>query len=106
NQLFVPAVIFTIEYTVLVTVLLIGMGLGLALLVQTTGRWVAGLRTIFLLPVAVGLASASLLFYGFYSPVIGPINPILEQLGLIHDPIAFLGSSFNALMATTFLIVW
>jgi multiple sugar transport system permease protein len=106
NQLFVPAVIFTIEYTVLVTVLLIGMGLGLALLVQEGGRWVAMLRTVFLLPVALGLASASLLFYGFYSPVIGPLNPILQQLGLIHDPISFLGSSFNALFSTTFLIVW
>src|SRR5689334_17425315 len=34
NKLFAPAVLFTIEYTVLVTILLIGIGLGLALLVQ------------------------------------------------------------------------
>ena len=39
NQLFWPAVIFTVEYTVIVTVLLLGMGLGLALLVQTQSRW-------------------------------------------------------------------
>ena len=67
---------FTIEYTLLVTVLLIGLGLGLALLVQEGGRYVGGLRTIFLLPVAVGLASASLLFWGLYSPSIGPIGPV------------------------------
>jgi len=106
NQLFVPALIFTIEYTVLVTVLLIGMGLGMALLVQTGGRWVAMLRTVFLLPVALGLASASLLFWGFYSPSIGPISPILQQLGLIHDSVSFLVTSLNALLSTTFLIVW
>jgi len=106
NTLFLPAVIFTVEYTVIVTVLLIGMGLGLALLVQEGGRWVSAMRTIYLLPVAVGLASASLLFWGFYSPSIGPVSPILQQLGLIHDPIAFLGTSFSALMSTTFLIVW
>ena len=106
NTLFLPAVIFTVEYTVIVTVLLIGMGLGLALLVQEGGRWVSAMRTIYLLPVAVGLASASLLFWGFYSPSIGPVSPILQQLGLIHDPIAFLGTSFGALMSTTFLIVW
>ncbi|HEY1454216.1 MAG TPA: sugar ABC transporter permease [Roseiarcus sp.] len=106
NQLFGPAVIFTIEYTVLVTILLIGLGLGMALLVQEAGRWVGLLRTIFLLPVAVGLASASLLFWGFYSPAIGPISPMLEAVGLIRHPISFLETPTSSLLSTTFLIVW
>ena len=41
STLFWPAVWFTIEYTVLVTILLMGMGLGLALLVQEGSRWIA-----------------------------------------------------------------
>ena len=106
NALFGPAVVFTIEYTLIVTVLLIGLGLGLALLVQERGRWVDMLRTVILLPVSLGLAAASLLFWGFYSPSIGPISPILEQLGLIRDPISFLGTSLSALLSTSFLIVW
>ena len=106
NALFGPAVVFTIEYTLIVTVLLIGLGLGLALLVQERGRWVDMLRTVILLPVSLGLAAASLLFWGFYSPSIGPINPILEQLGLIYHPISFLGTSLSALLSTSFLIVW
>ena len=106
NALFGPAIVFTIEYTLIVTVLLIGLGLGLALLVQERGRWVDMLRTVILLPVSLGLAAASLLFWGFYSPSIGPINPILEQLGLIHEPISFLGTSLSALLSTSFLIVW
>jgi len=106
NQLFGPAVVFTIEYTVLVTILLIGFGLAMALLVQGAGRWASVLRTIFLLPVAVGLASASLLFWGFYSPSIGPISPILEAAGVIREPISFLQTSTSALLSTTFLIVW
>jgi multiple sugar transport system permease protein len=106
NALFGPAVVFTIEYTLIITVLLIGLGLGLALLVQERGRWVDMLRTVILLPVSLGLAAASLLFWGFYSPSIGPINPILEQLGLIHEPISFLGTSLSALLSTSFLIVW
>jgi len=106
NTLFWPAVFFTIEYTVIVTVLLIGLGLGLALLVQESGRWVGFLRTSFLLPGAIGLATASLLFWGFYSPEIGPISPPLVQLGVIHDPIQFLGDGTAALLSTTFLIVW
>ncbi len=106
NRLFGPAVVFTIEYTVLVTILLIGLGLAMALLVQEAGRWVGVLRTIFLLPVAVGLASASLLFWGFYSPAIGPISPMLEAVGLIHQPISFLETPMSSLLSTTFLIVW
>jgi len=106
NALFGPAVVFTIEYTLIVTVLLIGLGLGLALLVQERGRWADMLRAVILLPVSLGLAAASLLFWGFNSPSIGPINPILEQLGLIHEPISFLGTSLGALLSTSFLIVW
>ena len=106
NRLFTPAVLFTIEYTVLVTVLLIGLGLILALLVQGSGKWVGLLRTVFLLPVALGLASASLLFWGFYSPTIGPISPLLESIGLIDEPVSFLRTHVSALLSTTFLIVW
>lgn len=106
NQLFWPAVIFTLEYTVLVTVLLLALALGLALLVQAQSRWAGILRTVFLLPVSLGLAAASLLAYGFYSPIIGPISPPLMELGLIQGPIQFLGTSFGALLSTTFLVVW
>jgi multiple sugar transport system permease protein len=106
NSLFVGAVTFTIIYTVLVTVLLIGLGLGLAVIVQESGRWSGFLRTAFLLPVALGLASASLLAWGLYSPAIGPINPILQMTGLIDEPLSFFGSSFAALMSTSLLIVW
>lgn len=106
NSLFWPAVVFTIEYTVIVTILLIGLGLGLALLVQEGSRWSGFLRTSFLLPGAIGLATASLLFWGFYSPSIGPLSPPLESLGLIRDPIQFLETSLSALLSVVFLIVW
>jgi multiple sugar transport system permease protein len=106
SALFWPAVVFTIEYTVLATVLLLGMGLGLALLIQSGGRWRGFLRTAFLLPSAMGLASASLLFYGLYSNQIGPLNPIFEAMHLTSSPIQFLETPLSALWWTTFLIVW
>jgi multiple sugar transport system permease protein len=106
NQLFWPSVVFTIEYTVLVTILLLGLGLGLALLVQAQSRWVGMLRTVFLLPVSLGLAAASLLAYGFVSPQIGPIGPTLEAMGVAHGAIQFLGTPLSALLTTTFLVVW
>ncbi len=106
HRLFWPSVWFTLEYTVIATVLLVGIGLGLALLVQESTGWRAFLRTAFLLPTALGLASASLLFYALYSPQVGPLSPLLERLGLTHGVVSVLGSPAGALWATVFLIVW
>jgi multiple sugar transport system permease protein len=115
NSLFWPAVWFTIEYTVLATVLLVGIGLGLAMLVQTPGKWVGLLRTSFLIPGALGLATASLLYWGIYSGAIGPFNFIMDwlnsvgmQLGVVSQTsqLSFLGSPNTALLSTTGLILW
>lgn len=106
NSLLFGAVVFTITYTVLVTTMLIGLGLALALIVQESGRWTGFLRTAFLLPVALGLASASLLAWGLYSPAIGPINPMLMVAGVVDEPLSFFGTPFAALMSTSLLIVW
>jgi multiple sugar transport system permease protein len=101
NAFFVDSVVFTLKYTVLATVLLIGLGLGLALLVQESTHWKGFLRTAFLVPSALGLASASLLFYVLYSPLAGPLAPVMNHFG-----VSFLGSPNAALGSTLFLIVW
>jgi multiple sugar transport system permease protein len=101
NRFFLDSVIFTLKYTVLTTVLLTGLALGLALLVQQSTRWKGLLRTAFLIPSALGLASASLLFYVLYSPLAGPLAPMMNDYGA-----SFLGSPNAALASTVFLIVW
>ncbi|TDC80255.1 carbohydrate ABC transporter permease [Streptomyces hainanensis] len=106
NQLFWPAVRFTLLYTAIVTVALLGLALLLALLVQEARPGVGFLRTAYFLPSVLGLASASLLFWGLYSPSIGPIGPLLERLGLVDGPVSFLGGSDSALASTVFLVVW
>jgi len=101
NRFFTDSIVFTLKYTLLATILLIGLGLGLALLVQESSRWKGLLRTSFLVPSALGLASASLLFYVLYSPIAGPFAGVMSRLG-----ITFLGSPNAALWSTLFLIVW
>lgn len=101
HRFFTDSVVFTLKYTVLATVLLLVLGLGLALLVQESSRWNNLLRASFLIPSALGLASASLLFYVFYSPYASPLAPLMESWGF-----TFLGSPTAALLSTTFLIVW
>jgi multiple sugar transport system permease protein len=101
NRFFADSVVFTLKYTFLATVLLLTLGLGLALLVQESSRWRNLLRASLLVPSALGLASASLLFYVLYSPLAGPLAPVMERNGW-----SFLGSPNAALWSTLFLIVW
>lgn len=104
SGLFWPAVRFTLTYTAIVTVVLIGLALLLALLVQESRPGAGFFRTVYFLPGALGLASASLLFWGLYSPSTGPLTDLCRALGL-GTP-SFLGSPTAALMSTVFLIVW
>jgi multiple sugar transport system permease protein len=106
DRLFWPSVGFTVKYTVIVVVALLLLALMLALLVQERRRGVGFFRTAYFLPVALGLASASLLFWGFYSPSIGPIDPILQGLGITDEPIRWLGTPNMALLSTVGLILW
>jgi len=101
NRFFADSVVFTVKYTVLATVLLIGLGLALALLVQESTRWNNLLRASLLVPSAMGLASASLLFYVLYSPLAGPLASSMQAHGW-----SFLGTPTAALWSTLFLIVW
>jgi multiple sugar transport system permease protein len=106
HRAFWPAIEFTLKYTLVTTVLLIGIGLGLALLVQSTSRWRGFLRTTILLPTALGLASTSLLFYALYNPRTGPVSALFYRLGFTDGPVTVLGTPNGALWATVFLIVW
>jgi multiple sugar transport system permease protein len=107
NDLLRDAVGFTLRYTVVVTVVLFGIALGLALLVQHSRAGVGLFRTAFFLPAAVGFATASLLFLGLLSNEIGPINDTLERLGLIDEPVSWTTESPGlALASIVGLVVW
>jgi multiple sugar transport system permease protein len=98
---------FTVKYTVVITVLLFALSLGLALLVQHRRRGVGFLRTAFLLPMAVGFASASLLFLGLLSDEIGPVGDLLRRVGLIDGYVSWTsGSGDSALASAVVLVLW
>ncbi len=105
NQLFVDSIGFTLKYTVVITVLLLALAMGLALLVQERRRGTGFFRTIYLLPAGVGFAAAALLFYGMYSTEIGPIDGIMRAVGLT-PPVSFTGSPNTALFSTIALVLW
>lgn len=107
DTLFTAAVWFTVKYTVVMTIVLFSVAFGLALLVQNRRPGVGLLRTAFFLPAAVGFATASLLFLGLLSNEIGPVNPLLQHLGVIGHPVAWItGSPNTALGSTVALVTW
>ncbi|GAA2660682.1 MULTISPECIES: carbohydrate ABC transporter permease [Actinosynnema] len=98
---------FTLKYTVITTVLLFVVAFGLALLVQQRRRGVGFFRTAYYLPMAVGFASASLLFLGLLSDEIGPLDDLLSGLGLLDGHVSWTsGSPESALGSAVLLVLW
>jgi multiple sugar transport system permease protein len=106
NQLFTDAVTFTLKYTVVITIVLSLVALGLALLVQHARPGVSFFRTAFFLPGAIGLAATSILALGFLNGRFGPIDPLLMDLGITDEPIAWVGTPNMALFSTVVMVTW
>jgi multiple sugar transport system permease protein len=104
DPLFLRAVVFTVKYTVVTTVVLGLVAFGLALLVQESRPGVGVYRTALFLPSVVGLASTSLLFYGLFNTEASPLNELVRYLGL--SVVDWLGSTDNALASTVGMITW
>jgi multiple sugar transport system permease protein len=106
NHLFTDAVRFTLKYTAVVTVVLSLVALGLALLVQHSRPGVGLFRTAFFLPGTIGLAATSLMFLGLLNGRFGPIDPLLMDLGITDEPVAWVGTPNSALFSTIALVTW
>jgi multiple sugar transport system permease protein len=106
DRTFTHSVVLTVEYTLLVVPLLLVAGLGLASLVSSRRRGASFFRTIFFLPVVVGLASASYLWYWLVDARVGPLPYILRHLGFGSQTNPWLGGMPGALFVVTLMIVW
>jgi multiple sugar transport system permease protein len=106
DDTFLNAVKLTIEYTVLVVPLLLIVGLALASLVRHKRRGASFFRTVYFLPVVVGFASASYLWYWLVDPRVGPLPYILRSVGLGAQTNPWLGGMPGALFVVTVMVVW
>ncbi|WP_158848799.1 carbohydrate ABC transporter permease [Saccharothrix deserti] len=107
DELLHSAAWFTVKYTVIITVLLFVVAFGLAVLVQHRRPGVGFFRTAFFLPMAVGFASASLLFLGLLSDEIGPVTDLLAEFGLVDGYVSWTsGSPDSALASAVLLVLW
>jgi multiple sugar transport system permease protein len=103
---FVQSVLFTLEYTAIVTPAIFLVGYGLAVLVRRRRRGSALLRTLFFLPYVVGLVTESFLLLLELQPGSGGVNVVLHALHITNGQTAWLVHSDLALAAVCVLVVW
>jgi multiple sugar transport system permease protein len=82
---------FTLKYTLIITPILIIGGYLLALLTSGNARLRRVTRTVLFTPVVIGLGVSSLLWYWLFSTDFGLINTVLQDLGILGEPVVWLG---------------
>ena len=97
---------FTTQYTLLVTPPIFILAFMLALLVNTALRGIGVFRTIYFIPVVIGLGTSSLLWVWLLNDRVGIINGLLLDLGLIERPIIWFVDKNLAMFAIIVSIVW
>ena len=106
DDFFMRAVGFTLLYTAIITPVLFVIGLSLALLVRRARPGVGIFRTIFFIPVVIGLAAASYTWVWLVQAGIGPLVDIAKRLGLADSTTNWLASPGSALGVIIVMITW
>jgi multiple sugar transport system permease protein len=98
---------FTFTYTLYITPILMIGGYLLALLTSANTRLRRFTRTVVFVPVVIGLGASSLLWYWLFSARYGLVNRLLGDLGLIDEPILWLGTDAQVSnWAVIISVVW
>ena len=100
------ALLFTAKYTVVLTPILMGLGYALALLTLQNTPLRRLTRTVVFLPVIIGLASASLLWYWLLDEQVGLLNKLLVDLGVLKEPLVWFITADRAFWAVVLSITW
>lgn len=98
---------FTVQYTLLITPILMIGGYLVALLVAENTPLRVFARAVVFIPVVIGLGASSLLWYWLFATDAGLINRALIDLGLIDRPVIWLGvDADRSNWAIIFSVTW
>lgn len=97
---------FTTKYTLLVTPLIFILAFILALLIKLPLKGVGFFRTVYFLPVVIGLSVSGFIWVWLLNDRVGIINKLLIDIGLIDKSILWLGDKNLALYVIVVSIVW
>jgi multiple sugar transport system permease protein len=91
DEQFWRSLLFTLQYTAIITPVLVAGGYLLALLCSGNTPLRRLTRTVVFVPVVIGLGASSLLWYWLLSPDFGLVNRFLRGLGIVEEPVVWLG---------------
>ena len=103
-----------IRYSMLVTILFVvaavgielALGLLLALVLAPKSRSNAAAATLLILPMAVTPVVSALVWRELFNPNYGWVNYYLRQIGIMHEPIAWLSNPQTSWFTVISLDVW
>lgn len=99
-------IVNTIAITVLAVALKAAVGMTMALALNEDIKFRSAARALMFLPWTVPTFVAGLIWRWLYDDQNGLFNWALLKLGLISEPIAWLGTSTTAFMAVIVVLVW
>ncbi|MBM7572714.1 carbohydrate ABC transporter permease [Aquibacillus albus] len=97
---------FTAKYTLMVTPLIFIIAFSLALLINKRLPGVAFFRAVYFAPVVISMVSSALVWLWIYNDLYGVLNYYLLNLGIVNDPILWMGHASTSLPAISFMITW
>jgi len=106
DEVFWQATRNSIVFVLVRTPLEVGIGFGLALLLNRRLRGRSLLRTLFFVPVVMSLIVVTLIFQRIYEPNAGLLNTALRGIGLESLAHPWLGDPATALPAVIAVSVW
>lgn len=96
----------TLTYAFGMVIFPYALALPLALFMNMKIKGRALFRTLFFLPVVTPVSAAGLVFVFLFNTNFGIVNAALTALGLIQEPISWLGRGTTAIPTTLTMIVW
>jgi len=106
NSVFIQSIVFTLEYTAIVTVPILVFGYLLAVFVRSNRRGSILFRTCFFLPFIIGLSTLSFLIFVELQPGFGTVNVLLSKFHIVGINTPWTASTGLALTAICILVVW
>lgn len=106
DSTFLHSIVFTLEYTAIVTLPILVVGYLLAVFTRSNRRGATLFRTCFFLPFIIGVTTLSFLMEVELQPGFGTINVILSKLHLAGINTPWTANTGLALAAICVLVVW
>jgi multiple sugar transport system permease protein len=104
DRQFAGSLSVTLRYAVMFVVIGQVVSLGVAVLLTQRVRGLSFIRTLYYLPIIVPYAASAVLWKYLYNKEFGPINGIMQMLGL--PGFNWLGSTHSALFSLVMMSVW